>query len=217
MWLKLWRLSMSCLLYLDERNRFDLDYKSHNPQSSRIQYNEPHVPISPASLIMSFLTRVPSEREGKKTSLTIVVPGEDRWINSVLLRAHPNEKRATKNVSRNNTTRVYEHPRASSSSSPINRLYRKNRSIRTSNLALLPSPRGLSQQQREAIRPAQTGSNVNHKNHSHLVNSVFEKIFSIGTSCFLHQAAVILRMIPIPRQYEQERELGDEVTHLGSR
>jgi hypothetical protein len=39
--------------------------------------------------------------------------------------------------------------------------------------------------------------------HAHFVSSVFEKIFSIGTSCFLHHAAVILRSVGETRSEEE--------------
>jgi hypothetical protein len=36
--------------------------------------------------------------------------------------------------------------------------------------------------------------------HAHFVNSLFENTFSIGTSCFLHHAAVILRTAPMRKK-----------------
>ena len=133
-------------------------------------------PISPAIPIMTLLTRVLVETGGKKkTSPTIVIRAEGWCINSVLVSevtsmSTSKRKKGYKNDSRNNTTRVCEHHAPSSSSppmkllsAPINTFIEKTDPIKTSNLGLLPSPRGLSQQQRKAIRPAQKRSNVDHK------------------------------------------------------
>jgi hypothetical protein len=43
--------------------------------------------------------------------------------------------------------------------------------------------------------------------HAHFVNSVFEKIFSIGTSYFLHHAAVILKCDPKREKGEREKQI----------
>ena len=51
------------------------------------------------------------------------------------------------------------------------------------------------------------------KHNVHFVISVFEKIFSIGTSCFLHHAAVILGKGTI----SNETHLIPRTTYLGSK
>jgi hypothetical protein len=57
---------------------------------------------------------------------------------------------------------------------------------RISNRTLLPWPKGLKGVLQIGVINARTRD-------SHLTRSVFEKIFSIGTSWILHQAAVMLR------------------------
>lgn len=52
---------------------------------------------------------------------------------------------------------------------------------------------------------------TNERLHAHFVNSVFEKISSIGISCFLHHAAVTLRTKTGSNQNEQERGMRDNV------
>jgi hypothetical protein len=108
----------------------------------------------------------------------------------------------------------------------LRRSLQKKKPIKTSNLALLPWPKGLKEKKKsdhEFISESmfRRSRGCRKKSHAHFVNSVFEKIFSIGTSYFLHHAAVILRFVKRPDQKrvsEGHKNIGDRTTtYLGSR